>query len=90
MLVAILWDLERACHVENLLALLNGDDAPCGEALAVTRPLDLVEYRYAGVARADKIALQRMADAVANGFVSGHQSLGDDLAAEDALAFFRR
>ncbi len=35
-------NLKRGRHVEYLLPVLNGDDAPRGEMLAVPRAVDLI------------------------------------------------
>ena len=54
-------DLERARHVENLLAVLDRNDAPVGEALAVATAIDLVDDRRAEVAAPQEIRVQRVA-----------------------------
>src|SRR5690606_25551567 len=87
---AVLRRLERAGHVEDLLALLDREHAARGEAMPVARALDLVEHRARRIAWADEIGLQRVADAVLDRLVGGRERLGDDLAAENAGAVFRR
>ena len=65
--------------------MLDGDDAAGREALAVAGAVNLVEYRNGGVARADEVGVQAVADAVLDGPIRGDERLRDDLAAEDAL-----
>jgi hypothetical protein len=43
-----LFDLERGGQIEDLLPVLDRDDAARGEAVAVAGPVDLVEDRNAG------------------------------------------
>ncbi len=45
MIQAGLGNLEGGGHIEDLLPVLNGDDAPRGEMLAVPGPVDLVDDR---------------------------------------------
>ncbi len=85
MLQSLLRDLERNGHVENLLAVLNGDNAPGREALAVARAIDFVKDRNAWVARANEISVERVRDAVFYRAAGRDQGLTQHLAAEDAL-----
>jgi hypothetical protein len=75
---------ERGGEVEDLLAVLDGDHPPRGEAAAVPGPVHLEDDRHGGVARPDEITVQRVADAVFHRLIGGQQRLADHLAAEDA------
>ena len=86
MVKAGLGNLETGRQIENLLAVLDGRHAPGGEGLAVARPLDLIEHRRLGIARADEIAVQGVAGQVRHGLVGGDQRLADHLAAENPPA----
>ncbi len=62
---AALLDLERGGHGEDRLAMLDGDDAAGGEALAVADAVDLVDDRHRGIAGAHEIGVQGMDGAAA-------------------------
>jgi hypothetical protein len=82
----VLVDVERGRHVEDGPAVLDGHHPAGGEGPAVADPVDLVEDRDVGVARAQEVRVQRVDPAVLDGAARRHQGLGRHLAAEDALA----
>jgi hypothetical protein len=67
--------------------VLDRDDAPGGEALAVADAVDLVDDRHLGVAGQEKIGVQRMRRARRHidGAAGRHQGLAHHLAAEHPL-----
>ena len=67
------------------LAVLDGDDAPGGEALAVADAVDLVDDRHLGIAGQQEIGVQRMRQHALDGAGGRDQRLADHLAAEHAL-----
>jgi len=76
--------LERRLEAEDRLALLDRDDAPGGEALAVAQAIDLVDDRAADIAGAHEVAVQRVDDPpAADGLRRRGQRLSDHLPAED-------
>ena len=79
--------MERHRHGEDGLPVLDGDDPPGGEALAVADAVDLVDDRHLGVARQQKIGVQRMRRARrhVDGAAGRHQRLPHHLAAEHPL-----
>ena len=85
MLQAVFGDLERRRHREDRLAVLDGHHAPRGEGLAVAAAIHLVDDGHPGIARAQEISVQRVADALVHGARGRDQRLAQDLAAEDAL-----
>jgi hypothetical protein len=86
MLEAFFHYLKGTCQVENLLAVLNGDDAARRKALAVPRPVHLVKDRHFGIAGADEVSMERMTDPVfGHRAVSGRKRLRNHLPAEHAL-----
>ena len=80
------WKL--ACRLKMAFAVLDGDDPPCGEALAVADAIDLVQDRHGGVAGAEEVGVQRVDEAgrVVHRAGGGHEGLPGHLAAEDPLA----
>src|SRR5690606_30789797 len=72
-------------QIEYLLAMLNGDDAPRRETLAVPRTVDFIDNGNLGIARPDEIGVQRMTDPFLHRAVSRHERLSDHLPAEHAL-----
>ncbi len=85
-LEAVLVDVERRRHVEDRLAVLDGDDAPGGEAAAVADAVDVVDDRHLGVAELEEVGVHRMHPAVGvDGASCGHQRLGEHLAAVDPV-----
>ena len=70
-------------QVEDLLAVLDGDHPPRGEAAAVAGAVDLEDDRHGRVARADEVAVQRVADAVFHRLIGRQQRLADHLAPKD-------
>ena len=67
------------------LAVLDRDDAPGGEALAVADAVDLVDDRHLRIAAEQEIGVQRMRQHALDGAAGGDQRLADHLAAEHAL-----
>ena len=65
--------------------MLDRDDAPRGEALAVADAVDLVDDRNLRIAAEQEIGVQRMRQRVLDGAGGGDQRLADHLAAEHAL-----
>ncbi|MNC87331.1 hypothetical protein D3C83_30490 [compost metagenome] len=76
--------LERAGHVEDLLAVLDRDDAAVAEAAAVARAIDDVDDVGLDIARPQKIRVQRVHLAALDGRARGTQRLTEHLAAVDA------
>ena len=89
------WDLivetrlrhvETGLQVENGFAVLDGDNAPGGEAAAVADAIDLVENRDIGVAWTQEVGVQRVHPAVGLHGASGrHQRLTGYLTTEYSL-----
>jgi hypothetical protein len=80
--------VERDRHGEDRVPVLDRDDAPGGEALAVADAVDLVDDRYLGVAGQQEIRVQRVRRAAADVRhrpAGGDQRLADHLTAEHAL-----
>ena len=68
------------------MTVLDRHDATGGERSAVADPVDLVDDRDRGVARAHEVAVQRVHVAfLVHRALRGHQRLADDLSAEHAL-----
>jgi hypothetical protein len=66
--------------------MLDGDDAPGGEAGAVAVAVDLVDDRHLGIAGTNEIAVQRVDRAsLVDGSERGHQGLADHLATKHPL-----
>ena len=87
MLEARLLDLERGGHVEDLLAVLDRDDAAAGEALAVAAAIDVVDDGRVEVAAPQKVRVQRMHHAALGDRARCRpQGLAQHLAAEDLRA----
>ena len=63
-LQAALLDLEGRGHVEDRLSVLDADDAPGGEALAVPDAVDVEQDRSLGVAAAQEVGVDRVQVAV--------------------------
>jgi hypothetical protein len=71
---------------EDRLAMLDAHHPARREAAAVANPLHLIENGDRGIARPEKIAVQRMYEAILDhGLVGRGQCLGDDLPAEHPL-----
>src|SRR3954447_17992781 len=77
--------VERDREHEDLLTVLDRDDAPRGEALAVAAAVDLVNDRHLGIAADEEIRVQRMWRAALHGADRRDQRLPDHLSAEHAL-----
>ena len=82
MLQAGLEHLERRRHVEDLLAVLDRNDAPVREARTVAAAIHFVHDRRIEVAAAQEIGVQRVHDAPLDGARGGHERLAEHLAAE--------
>ena len=81
---ALLDTLKRCFEAEDRLAVLDGGDAPGGEARAVAQPVDLIEDRAADVAGAHEVSVQRMDGPVGgDGLGCCRCRLAEHLAAED-------
>ncbi len=65
--------------------MLNGDDAPGGEAAAVADAVNLVDDGDCGVASAQEIGMERMGEALLHRAARRDQRLADHLPAEHAL-----
>src|SRR5262249_43786839 len=77
--------MERDSGGEDGLAMLDGDDAPRGEALSVADAVDLVDDRDLGVAAQHEIRVHRMRRPSLHGAQGGDQRLANHLAAEHPL-----
>ena len=83
-LEAGLVDVEGRGQAEDGLALLDGDDAPGGEALAVAKPVDLVDDRRGQVPGADEVPVRGVDAAVRRDRLRrGREGLPEHLSAED-------
>jgi hypothetical protein len=82
------FDLKRDRHTENRATVLDRHDASGRETAAIANPVDLVENRNLGVARPEKITLQRMDLATLDGAIRGDEGLANDLAPKDTLRPF--
>ena len=82
--------VEAGLQVEDRATVLDRDDSSGGEAATVAQAVDLVEDRYARVARSEEVRVQRMD--VPAGFVDRagrrDERLAGDLAPEHPLAVF--
>jgi len=58
MLDTVLPHLERGSHVEDLLAVLDGDDAARRETVAVATAVDLVHDRCVEIATPQEVGVQ--------------------------------
>ena len=87
---ALFCDLKRGGEVENLFAMLDGNNAARGEGAAIARMVDLIDDRDVRVAGANEIGMHGMADTVFNRLIGGHHRLSDHLPAENALRGFVR
>ena len=74
--------LERGGHVEDLLAVLNGDHTAIGEAMPIEAAVDLVNDRRVVVAAPQEIGVQRVHHARLHRGGCGRQCLAEHLAAE--------
>ena len=80
--------VEAGLQVEDRPAVLDGDDAPGGEAAPVADPVDLVEDRHRRVAGAQEVGVQRVHVALrlVDRAARRDQSLAGHLTAEHPLA----
>ena len=87
MVGALLVPLERRRQVEDLLAMLDRDDAAVGEARTVAAAIHLVDDRRVEVATPQEIRVQRMHRAIGlDRAARGHQRLPEHLPAEHLRA----
>ncbi len=77
--------VEGGRHVEDRPAVLNRHHPSRREAAPVANALDVVDDRGMGIARQQKVTVQRVRQAAVHRPAGGHEGLGQDLAAEDAL-----
>ena len=78
--------VEGAAHDEHRPAMLDGRDAPGGEAAAVAHALDVVDDRPRRIAGQQEVGVQRVGDALRRHRAHGrHQRLAQHLAAVDPL-----
>ncbi len=75
--------LKRGGQVEDRPPVLDGDDAPGGEAAAVACAVDLVNDRLGHVAAAQEIRVQRVGDPSVHGVLRGRQRLAQHLSPEN-------
>ena len=68
--------------------MLDRDDTTGGKTLTVTNPIHFVEDRRLGIARSQKVTLERVGVATNNGATGGHQRLAHHLPAEHPLRAF--
>jgi hypothetical protein len=86
MLEAWLAFLEGGGEGEDLRPMLDGHDPAGGEAGAIARTVHLIEDRYLGIARAEKIGMKRVAEPRRiHGACCRHQGLGQHLSPKNAL-----
>ena len=85
MLEAGLVSTKRHQHGKDRMAVLARGDAPCGEALAVTDAIDVVDDRNLAIARQQEIGVHGMRRSCLHRAHCGDQRLADHLAAEHAL-----
>ena len=81
----LLGRLERRGHVEDRPAVLDRDDAPRAEALAVARDVDLVDDRRVHVARQQEVRVQRVHLTRAGRVARGRKRLAEHLPAEHSV-----
>ena len=86
MIEPVLRHLEGGGHVEDLLSVLDGDDAAVGEALAVEAAVDLVDDRRVVVTAAQEVGVHRVHDAFLDRCGCSGERLTQDLTAEDLRA----
>ena len=86
MLEAALGCLEGGGHVEDLLAVLDGDDAAVGEAVAIEAAVDFVDDRRVAVAAPQEVGMQRVHHARLDRRRRRRQRLAEHLPAEDLRA----
>src|SRR5918994_3804865 len=90
-LEARLLDLEAGRHVEDRLAVLDGDDPAGRERPPVADAIHLVEDRQLGIAGPQEIGVERVDSPVGlDRAGGGHQRLAGHLPAEDPLAVLVR
>jgi hypothetical protein len=70
--------------VEDLLAMLNGNDASARETRAVAAAIYFVDDRMVRIAGAQEIGVQRVHSTIVDRRIRGLQRLPEHLAAEDA------
>ncbi len=83
---AVLHDLKGGRHVEYLRAVLDGHDAPVGEALTVQASVDLVDDRRVEIAAAEEVGVQGMHDTALHRGAGGAERLAEHLSAKDLRA----
>lgn len=88
MLEAGLFDLKRNRHAEDRAAMLDRDDPAGRKAAAIADAVDFIEDRNLGIARAEKITLERMDVAIFDRAIRSDQGLADNLPTEYALGAF--
>jgi len=88
MLEAGFFDLKRNRHAEDRAAMLDRDDPAGRKAASIADTVDFIEDRNLGIARAEKITLERMNVAIFDRAIRGDQGLADDLPTEYALGAF--
>ena len=83
MIEARLGHLKRGGHVEDLFAMLDGDDTTAAEAVAIATAIDLIDDRCGEIAAPQEIGVQRMHDSPLGGGIGGAQRLSQHLTAKD-------
>jgi hypothetical protein len=78
--------LERRGHVEDRPTMLNSDDTPRAEALAVARDVDLINDGRVHVAGQQEIRVQGVDVARTRGVARGRERLTEHLTAEHSVA----
>ncbi len=86
MIEAVLHDLKGGRHVEYLRAVLDGHDAPVGEALTVQASVDLIDDRRVEIAAAEEVCVQGMHDTTFHRGAGGAERLAEHLPAENLRA----
>ena len=92
MVSTVFVNVKAGLQIEDRLAVLDGNDAPCREAAAIADSVDLVQDRHQRVTRPQKVGVQRMhlSAWIIDGARRGDQRLTGNLAAENPLTAFVR
>mmetsp|Transcript_22697 Transcript_22697/g.37370 ORF Transcript_22697/g.37370 Transcript_22697/m.37370 type:complete len:240 (-) Transcript_22697:8284-9003(-) len=80
---AVFIHMKRGGHVQDLFAMLDCNHTAGREAAPIAGAVHLIDHGDRGVARADEIGVQAMAEPVLDGLIGGGQRLPDHLTAKD-------
>src|SRR5262249_61762761 len=76
--------MERHQHGKDWMSVLACSNASCREAFAVTNAIDVIDYRYLGIARQQEVSVQGMRRAVLAWAHGTHQRLAGHLCPQHA------